>query len=343
MDNKIIEKYFSQEDFSKQKQKALSEVVRETGFKVEKEIFRGVIYEKEKVGSIIYKGVFKGKPAVLKLQGLRPETDEGEIIRRFIKQNKSKLVRVPLVYDHKPWNKKRGYGYLITEYVDGHKIFTMPFASPTEMQNFASFYQEYRTSALTRPWSKPETKDGLAFTMQRVKHWQKICESKKRLAPSDYAPYLAKYFSLAEKHLPSIPMVFCHAHLTADDIYCVPNGSYVLLSNLFWGYRLQWHDLAFNLWACLQHIRDTHYTLRQWVQYSEQWLATYRAIPIVQKDKKFERKITILFLERVMGGILVDVGVNETLETKENKPYFRHLLELHQHIFNYLTDKIKML
>lgn len=341
MSNKITEKYFIQDDFSQRETEVLAQVTAETGFVVEKEIFRGMIYDKNKVGSLIYKGTFDGKPAVLKLQGLKPEVDEGEIVKRFTAQSQSKLVRVPVLYAHKHWTEKRGYGYLITEYVDAPKIFEMPFASAEQMQDFARFYQEYRTSALTRLWIEPETNDSLKFSIHRMDHWRKISEHKKRLDSRDYAPYLVRYYSAARKHLPSIPMVFCHGHLTANDIYRLNDGSFVILSNLFWGYRIQWHDLAFNIWACLQHIRDTSYTFEQLLQYVEEWLVAYRKIPVVREDKDFERKITALLLERTMGAILVDLGANDFYEKEENKPYLQHLLDLHQQLFNHLAKKLE--
>src|SRR3989344_8001809 len=219
MSNKITEKYFTQDDFSQREVDVLAQVTAETGFVVEKEIFRGMIYDKGKVGSLIYKGTLDSKPAVLKLQGLKPEIGEGEIVKHFTDQNQSKLIRVPVLYVHKPWTEERDYGYLITEYLDAPKIFEMPFASMEQMQDFASFYQEYRMSALTRSWIEPETKDSLVFTVRRVDHWRKISEHKKRLNLEDYTPYLVRYYPLAVKHLPPITMVFCHGHLTANDIY----------------------------------------------------------------------------------------------------------------------------
>ncbi|MEK7452756.1 MAG: hypothetical protein AAB614_00820 [Patescibacteria group bacterium] len=340
MSNKITEKYFTQDDFSQREADVLAQVTSETGFVVEKEIFRGMIYDKTKVGSLIYKGMLNGEPAVLKLQGLKPEVDEGKIVRHFTDQNKSNLIHVPIIYRHKPWSEERGYGYLITKYIDAPKIFEMPFASTEQMLDFARFYQEYRTSALTRSWIEPETKDSLVFTVHRVDHWRKISEYKKRINLKDYAPYLVRYYPLAVKHLSSIPMVFCHGHLTANDIYCLPDGSFVVLSNLFWSYRPQWYDLAFNIWSCLMHIRDTDYTFEQLLEYISKWLAVYHTIPVVQQDKDFERKINALLLERTIGAILVDLGANDFYEKEENKPYFKHLLNLHQQLFDHLVKKL---
>lgn len=341
MGNKIVEKYFTQDNFSQREIDVLAQVTTETGFVVEKEIFRGMIYDKNKVGSLIYKGSLKGEPAVLKLQGLRPEVDEAETVKHFTAQSNSKFVRVPFLFVHKPWTEDRGYGYLITEYLDAPKIFEMPFASAAQMQDFARFYQEYRTCALTRSWIEPTTMDSLEFTIQRVDHWRKISEHKKRLSLEDYAPYLMRYYPIVAKHMASVPMVFSHGHLTANDIYKLDDGTYAILSNLFWSYRPQWYDLAFNIWSCLIHIRDINYTFEQLVLYVDEWLATYRTIHIVQQDKDFERKIMVLLLERTMGAILVDLGASYSFEQEENKAHLLHLLDLHQRFFDHLVQKLE--
>ncbi|MFZ5365039.1 MAG: hypothetical protein ACOZBH_02465 [Patescibacteria group bacterium] len=340
MSNKIIEKYFSQANFADREEEVLRQVLTETGFKIEKEIFRGVIYKKEKVGSLIYKGEYQGRPAVLKLQGLKPEVEEAEILKRFLDQNGSAKVRVPALYASQGWDEATGYCYLITEYIDAPKIFEMPFASNEETRDFADFYQEYRTSVLTKPWLESESLDAVKFSMDRVENWQKISESVSRLKKEDYEPYLEKYKELAAKHFASVPMVFSHGHLTADDIYKMPNGQYVILSNLFWSYRPEWYDLAFNIWACLLKIRDVNYSFEEMIEYVNKWLDVYRQIPVVKLDPDFERKMRVLLLERTMGSILVDLGAGDFYGEEKNKKYFDHLLKLHQRFFNYLAEKL---
>ena len=340
MSNEIVEKYFTQGDFSQRENEVLTQVIKETGFVVEKEIFRGKIYDKGKIGSLIYKGTLNAEPAVLKLQGLQPEVDEAHIIQSFNSQNQSTFVRLPKLYLHKKWSSDCEYGYLITEYIDAPKIFVMPFASDEQMQNFAQFYQEYRTQAIIIPWIQQKTHDTVAFVVKRVDNWRKISEHKKRLTLSDYAPYLMEFYPLAVRHFPTIPMVFSHGHLTAHDIYR-KDGKYILLSNLFWSYRPQWYDIAFNIWSCLLHIRDTQYSIDSLVKYVEKWVAVYSAIPVVAQDQDFQRKITILLLERTIGSILTDIGANDTFAEQENKIYFIHLLALHQKFFEYLVKRLE--
>jgi hypothetical protein len=340
MQNTIVERYFTQEDFSKLEHQALQTVCKETGFVVEHEIFRGVIYNKNKVGSLIYQGRYNNKPAVLKLQGLKPEVDEYTMISAFNKQNKSGLIRPPHVYLHKEWGKSRGFGYLITEYIDAPNLFTMPFAAPEDMQQHADFFQEYRTKALTAAWLQPLESDCLAMTERRVNTWQKISESVGRLTSDDYKPYLEQYHAIIQQILPSIPLVFCHSHLTANDVFRLPGGKFIIMSNLFWAHRPQWYELAFNLWACWMHIRDTSYTFSQLIHYLNAWLDMYETIPVVRADNHFRRKINAALFERSIGSILVELGASDFYGQPENAPYLKHMLKLQQQLFNYLADKL---
>lgn len=340
MATNITGKFFDQKDFSQRADQALAAVTQKTGFQVEKEIARGTIYSRTKVGSILYSGTYQGSPAVLKLQSLQPETDEATLIEQFAAQNTSQLVRGPKIFVHEPWQAARCYGFMIMEHLTAPRIFKMPFASEEEMHMFARFYQEYRTQAVTQPWMQVLTNDTLAFSVHRVDNWRKISESVGRLSLQDYAPYLMRFYPLAVWHMPSIPMVFSHGHLTANDIYVEENGTFVLLSNIYWSHRPQWYDLAFNVWACWQAIRDPAYTFAQLVEYTEQWLDTYKAMPVVQTDDDFDRKITIMLLERTMGAILTDLGANDFYEVAENQIYLRHLLPLHQQLFDYFERKL---
>jgi hypothetical protein len=119
------------------------------------------------------------------------------------------------------------------------------------------------------------------------------------------------------------------------------DGSYVLFSNLFWSHCPEWYELSFNIWSCTQHIRDIDYKFEDLLKYIEKWRKHYHEIPIVQKDDDFDRKLNINLLERTMGAILVDIGVNDFYDKPENQKYFKHLLKLHQNLFNYLAKKLE--
>ncbi|PJA47247.1 hypothetical protein CO172_02465 [Candidatus Uhrbacteria bacterium CG_4_9_14_3_um_filter_36_7] len=334
--------YFSQGDFSQRQEEVLQEVVAKTGFELKEKIFVGTIYDKNKIGSIIFSGVYKNKSAVLKLQGLKPDLDEPLVIEKFYAQNKSNSIRLPEIYFFEPWQEDKGYGFFIAEQIETSRIFEMPFANQEQMHTYITFYQDYRTKAITQPWSKNEIPDPLRFTFERIDNWRKISESKKRLKTEDYVPYLLNYYPLVSPHLSKFNMVFSHGHLTANDIYKDPKNpnGFILFSNLWWSYRLEWYELAFNLWACVNNIKDTSKTFEQIRDYLEDWIKIYKTIPVVQTDSDFDEKISVLLLERFLGAILVDIGVHDQFEDPKNKELFEYLLDLNQKLFEYFAGKL---
>lgn len=338
MANKVTEKYFTHENFALRAKSVLIEVVKETDFSVGKEIFRGQILDRNKVGSVIYSGIYKQKPAALKLQGLKPATEEADLIKAFEKQNKSKLVRLPKIYLSRRWNKTRGYGFMISEFVAGNKIYGCPLATKIDMRQFVKFYNEFKKNSLKKPFVISEKKTSLDFTLARVEKWVEICEHKKYLNQKKCGTYLAEYGKMAEKYLPRQEMVFFHGHLSPDDILVTPEGQYVLLSNLFWRWQPEWYDLAFNVYTRLQQLRDKKITIVKAKKYIDDWIKTYKTIPQVKKDKYFDRKILIMLLERSLGAILIDVGGNELLYKDKTK--FNYFVKLHEQLFKFLYKKL---
>ncbi len=194
--------------------KVVAKILKATNFKIEKEIFRGRYYHNGRTltGSILYKGVYKGMPSVLKVQGLRLAESESKIIRVFESQNKSKKIHAPKQYLVKEWEEGPEYGFSISEYVDAPTICERPFATREQMRDFARFYQEYRTKAITKPWIEPSStiyvsdrakrEDVLSSVISKVDEWRRTAEKKGRLSSEDYAPYLLRFLSSGCKVCP---------------------------------------------------------------------------------------------------------------------------------------------
>jgi hypothetical protein len=339
MTNHITDKYFEPNDFAERAPAILEAVCRETGFAPETEIFRGFVYDRQKVGSIIHRGRWQGKPAVLKLQVLKLETDEARILAAFAAQNQSRLVRTPEVFAHEPWDDARGYGYILSEFVDAPPIFEMPTASLGQISDFCGFFQEYRTNCIREPWMPALDASALDFTLARVANWRRICEHKGRLAEADYAERFGLFGELAKQHLKNEQLVFCHAHLTANDILKPDDGTYILLSNLFWGWRLPWHDLAFNLWACNLHQQPGLVGYGDVLDEIEAWRTAYKAMPIVQADPDFDRRFDFVMLERTLGAILADLGAGDSSRFQMGT-LFGPLLKLHKDLFDQLAFEL---
>lgn len=336
MTNHITGKYFEPNDFAERIPKILEIVCRTTGFVPQDEIFRGCIYDREKVGSVIHRGLWQGKAAVLKLQGLKIETDEASILKGFNAQNRSRLVRVPEVFTHEPWDDAQGYSYILSEFVDAPPIFEMPTASLEQIGDFCRFIQEYRENCVREPWLPKPDASALDFTLTRVANWRRICEHKGRLTKADYAERYDLFVELAKRHLAHEELTFCHGHLTANDILKPPSGGYVLLSNLFWGWRLPWYDLAFNLWACSLRQQPSLIGYGDILDEIGLWRSAYKNMPVVQADPDFNRRFDFVMLERTLGAILADLGAGDSSRFQMSS-LFGPLLKLHQDLFDQLA------
>lgn len=340
MSNKIVEKYFDHKDRTDRYLSILEEIKIKTGFQEGEEIFRGKIYDNDKIGSLIYKGIWQGMPAVLKIQGLELEVDEIDIISKFNLQNKSTKVRLATLSSGEKWNPEKGYGYLLLEYVEAPQIYTPPFAEREHIKEFCAFYREYKTLALCTPFFKKEVMEesSLLFTTQRIAHWTKIAQEKGFISDLEIG-LVEKYISLAGKHLPSIKMEFMHGHLTYNDIFALPDHTYVLMSNLFWSYRPEYYDTTFHLWAAIKGIRDITVRFIAIKEYIQNWIDEYKKIPVIQDDEDFERKFFIMLAERCIGALLLDIRLQEYVE--ESEKYESHLKILFQELFLYCTEQLE--
>ncbi len=340
MSNRITEKYFDQPNFADREKEVLDRIVAETGFVPEKEIFRGKIYDANKVGSLIYGGKYENNPAVLKIQGLKPEVDEIDIVNSFNAQNTSERVRLPRIYSGKKWNEQDEYGYLLQEQVGGTKIYQPPFASAAGMQDFVELYEEYRAECLHKPLFEktPDEQNSLDFATRRVLKWSKIAESKGDLTDPK-KEMLERFLAAAKDHLPSMSMDFMHGHLTYDDISKVSPDEYVLMSNLFWSYRPEYYDTTFHLWAGIKSVRDTSVTIDQIEKYLQEWVEKYKTVEAIKQDPDFERKFNMNLVERCMGAVLVDIPNQNYAENRQE--LVPHLTDLFGRLFDSSIQKIK--
>lgn len=339
MANKITEQYFTHTTLADNEKKILDIITKETNFKPEKEISRGQIYNNNKVGSLIYSGFWEDRPAVLKIQILKIDIDEIDIISKFNNQNQSHRVRLPQLYKGLKWNEKNGYGYLILEYIDAPKIYQPPFANQSQIKDFCSLYQEYKTKSIIKPFIEQEITETstLFFTSKRILHWAKIAQSKGSLNKY-HIKNIEEFLSIAGKHLPTIKMEFMHGHLTPYDIFKFSDQEYVLMSNLFWSYRPEFYDSTFHLWMSIKSLRDQSIKFDQIIQYIQNWLDEYKKIPIIMKDNDFEKKFNISMAERCIGAILLDI-TNQDYEN-DSERYISHLTQLFSDLFKYFSNKL---
>ncbi len=329
--NKITEKFFTQSDFSTELKRALDFVIKKTGFRPKQEIWRGLIYEKNKVGSVIFDGLYNNQPAILKLQGLKPELDEASLYKLFARHNKSKKIRLPRLLGSQKWNKKLGFGYQIQEKLTGTTIFNMPQATKSQMKLWAEFYNEYRTKTVSNPFWKAKNEPKIFFAL-RLNNWIKICKHKKMWEEIEIGQRVKSFKKIITTNTDKMPFLFSHGHLTANDII-IQDNKFVLLSNLFWSWRPKYYDLAFNLWACLLKL-PSNTSFKKAVQLVDAWQATYKTIPWVKKQNDFDKLFHLMISERLIGSIVVDLGIKRKQSTHNTKFW-----KLHLKLFDYYQKK----
>ncbi|MFO0704544.1 MAG: hypothetical protein U0517_01025 [Candidatus Andersenbacteria bacterium] len=336
----VIENFFTPGDFAQREKEVLKKVLGKTGFVVKRELFRGVIFDTHKLGSVILLGTWQSKPAVLKLQGLKIGVDEVEMFRQFSRQNKNPRVRVPRLYAHEPWEPERGYGYHIMEYIDAAPILKMPWPSKAELTRFAQFYEEYRTS-IRKPWVAKPSGDVVAFGTERLERWRTIRESKEGNDPKEYAGQLEHFTRLAKKAYRAIELVFCHGHLTANDVYPV-GEQFVLMSNIYWTWRPPLYDAVFAIWGCLIRMDGSTDTADNAFELIGDWLNHYRQhSPHFAATPNLERMFWIALLERLMGVLLADLALHDKFKTPDGQVRRANLLKINQELFEKIAKQVE--
>lgn len=330
---------------SKNPSQIVSKVVGLTSFRIKKEIYRNwdTVSGKYYLRSLIYDGTYNGMHSVLKLHGTKGTSRDAEEIQKFESQNKSKTIRAPFVYANEKWNKRAGYGFTIFEYIKAPEIFNRPFPTDTQLRRFVAFYQEYRTKAITTPWIKrPKTSKNSISDMifNYTQEWLKNTKLKKRLTESDYSSYLTRFYSLVPKYISLFQIEFMHMHLYPEHVRRFPNGTYVLLDHMSWGYRLRWADLSYMLWRSVLDMKDNNITFDKLLSYVNNWINICKKIPLTSHDKNFDKKIRFLILERTIGIIVGDLGFGNYWGTAEGKKHFKHMLSINQKLFNHISDEL---
>jgi hypothetical protein len=336
MSNQITEKYFDYNFRKEQADKIAKELFKKLKFIPEKNLFSGIIYDADKIGSLVIVGLWQGKKRVLKIQFLKPEFEESRIINLYKKNNRNKFISAPKIFKHEAWGSDRGYGYLIMEYLPGSPIYNSALATNKEMAEFIKVYQYYRQS-IKRPFMDLDLIDSssLVFVTQRINHWTKIAYHKRQLTSEDLAR-VEKFLIIAGRTLPDIKMRFSHGHFSKNDIHKINKNRYIVTSNLYWSYRPEVYDAVFNIWLDLKSLRDVGAKMEDIEKYIDKWYKQYNKIKYFQKDKYFKKKFYFMMLERIIGAILVDVN-NQKYDNKKQQEF---LINLFRKLFDKLAQKI---
>lgn len=307
----VTEQYHRHEMTPDRADEKVQEVLQATGFEVKRMIFEGKIYKSDKIGTRIYEGEAdvngSKREAVLKVQFLKPDIEEAELMQRFTQQNGSSNIRVAEIYDHSPYNPQKEYGHIIMERVKGNPIFK-GLATDEERETWLKFYEELRTNSLIEPLfpAQWQEQDGRPITALRMSNWLNIARKQGHLD--------REKVGLSVRHMTQMVLggvgetAFMHGHLSPDAVLSTENGERVLMSQAFWKYLPLYSDTVFHIWASLKELRGEEIiSAEQAIAYIETWRENYKTLPLLARDGEFDKYFASAMRERCVGAMIVDI------------------------------------
>jgi len=331
--NYIAEGFLQGLDLDKRFDQIISEISDEIGF-----IPSGMISTSNWWGSKIFGafhcwGKFQNKRAVLKVQGVKPETSEIEMIGLFNAQNKSQLIRPPKLYTTIPWSNEKRYEALIMEDVGDKKILNEP-TNNKEVKRFFKIFLEYREKCRNKPWLKKPDESIGEMIRTRFEKWRKssweIYPNHPLRKKGDVKLIDQAIEILAEKYH-GVEWEFQHGHLSDGDLYEISDGQIVVLSNLYWSWRAPFYDAIFAYHWFIYHLVEIDgITPEKIERQRELWLKE-----IFRLFGKNNRLLRLALLERAAAGLNLDA-----LSVDPKLPIAKYLVEKTRKEVRYLIDEI---
>lgn len=102
--NDVGGKFLDGSDLAGREDEVLRDASLKLGFSPKTIVGRSSWWGSQEIGAFHYHGLYQGKPAVLKIQGVMQATSEIFMIQQFVKKNRSKVVRPPYLYAYQEWN-----------------------------------------------------------------------------------------------------------------------------------------------------------------------------------------------------------------------------------------------
>lgn len=295
----------SVEDLLPREKNILSDIKKETGFEVQKTLWKSDYYGSGKIGAINYQGIYQGKSAVLKIQGAQPQISEIEMIEAFRAQNKSQVIRPPIIYWSQFWDKNKNYEAFIMEEATGKKIIaesTLP--TEDQVKNFFDLYLEYKNNCLNKPWlPKPVKIVSVSPEIEKIWEMSKKIKPKSSFRLESDLELAQQAASILEKLAIGAELQFQHGHLSVNDLIA-QGDSVIIFSNLFWKWKNPFFDAVFAYhWFIysLAKIKDISSA-----EIENQRKIWQKNIFSLAKNKTDATLIRAALLERAIAGLLLD-------------------------------------
>jgi len=307
------------------------EIIKKTGFILDKEIYRGNYYSPNKIRNLIFDGHYKKKPAILKLYDDPRLTDEPVAQDNFNKNNKSKILKAPQIYRYQMVSLKKGW--LIMEKLPENGFFLKQPLNPSDRKEFLELYLEYRKKSpnrSTRQLVLVENLPAHQFHILRINHWFQLANDKEAelimagktpvLKPKDFIPKYEKCLKLINKEFKNRKMIWCHGHFKPHEIFKVPETKTYYLTDFAHSKMYpEGYESAFIIWADWIMHADWRMNYAKWKKGIDDWLWELQPIAKELKIKNFHSLMKASLVERSLGTILADICATDRPRKEKEK------------------------
>lgn len=298
-------------------------IVKQTGFVLVKEIYRGCYYSSDKIRNLIFSGSYKDRPAVLKIYNDPRPTDEPITLSNFNRSNRSKILRAPEVYSYKVVSPKKGW--LIMERLPKESYsFERPL-DPRDRKEFLKLYLEYRKNFSKRPTRKlmlPENLPAHEFHVLRIAYWFKLANDKEMeltiagkksiLKPKEFISRYEKGLELIRREFKSRKMIWCHGHFNPAEVFKMPDKSiYYLTDFAHTKMYPEGYEFGFIIWSDWLMHGESRMSYSRWKKEIDNWLSEFKPIAKKLKVKRFNSLMRASLVERSLGTILADICASD--------------------------------
>lgn len=313
------------QDLSSRWKEILRTVSGKVGFAAGSQILRQSAWWKTgKVGAIHIPGTLKKQRVhcVLKIQGTKPKTSEALMIQCFARENKSKIIRPPKLYEYLEWDDENQFEALILEEVKGDRVIQGRPAKDENLEYFFRLYVEYRENCRGKPWVEKPKKYSFVKQLAIWKSAVKKQAESDRMCTKVDKELVDMAISLLEKNCDIENFEFVHGHFQPGDLIQTESSQVVLFSNLFWSWRMPFYDavFAYHWWMLgMEHVLNFDGQLLE--EEREKWQMQVYQLPEVAAKPEGKRLLNLAFLERAVAAFEVDRFMLSTEVSKQRIVY----------------------
>lgn len=322
------------------------EIAGKNNFVIEKKIYQGEYYSVGKIRNVIFSGIYKNNPAVLKVYDDPRMTDEAISHKKFNEQNKSKILKAPKLYASQRISIYKGW--LIMEKLSNGEFFQPPL-DKNEKEEFLNIYFEYRKNFPLTPFRKLTLFENLSANKShlfRINRWFELANNKEAeeiivknnqpiLIPDEFIPRHEKGCAIIDKEFQKRKMIWCHGHFKPKEIFKTKDKKQYWLTDFAHSKMCpEGYELAFIIWADCLMGEDYHKKYSEWKKGIDEWMDMFEKLnKNYLKIDNFSSLMKAGLIERILGTILADITATDR-PRKEKKKRIKLLYQLFDELIN---------